>query len=78
MRKIVQSSEATSEASYAEVSFIVDRQGMIRVHPLLGRVVVVTKVLLPDSVVRDQINAYVGLLKRPSDNSLRSATQPGT
>ncbi|SFF01769.1 CRISPR-associated endonuclease Cas1 [Nitrosomonas sp. Nm166] len=54
--------------------FVVDRQGVIRMHPQLARVVV-TKALLPDGVIRDEINAYVGLLKRLGDKPLKLATQ---
>ncbi|SFE83783.1 CRISP-associated protein Cas1 [Nitrosomonas sp. Nm166] len=54
--------------------FVLDRQGVIRVHPQLARVVV-TKALLPDGVIRDEINAYVGLLKRLGDKPLKLATQ---
>ncbi|WP_181023807.1 hypothetical protein [Nitrosomonas ureae] len=48
---------------------MVDRQGVIRVHPQLGRVVV-TKAMLPDNVIREEINAYMGLLKRLGNNKL--------
>ena len=41
---------------------MIDRQGVIRV-PQLGRVVV-TKAMLPDNVIREEINTYVNLLKR--------------
>ena len=43
--------------------FVIDRQGVNRVHPQLARVVV-TKALLPDKSIREEINAYVNLLKR--------------
>ena len=33
---------------------VVDRQGVIRIHPQLGRVVV-TKAMLPDNVIREEI-----------------------
>lgn len=48
---------------WRRADFVIDRQGVIRVHPQLGRVVV-TKAMLPDSVIREEINVYVGLLKR--------------
>ncbi|SFF03571.1 CRISPR-associated endonuclease Cas1 [Nitrosomonas sp. Nm166] len=54
--------------------FVVDRQGVIRVHPQLAQIVV-TKALLPDAVVRDEINSYVGLLKQLGDKSVRLSTQ---
>lgn len=48
---------------WRRADFVIDRQGVIRVHPQLGRIVV-TKAILPDAVVREEINAYVNLLKR--------------
>ncbi|MBY0545262.1 MAG: hypothetical protein K2Q14_06935 [Gammaproteobacteria bacterium] len=45
---------------------MIDRQGMIRLYSQLGRVVV-TKAMLPDNVTREEINAYVNLLKRLSN-----------
>ncbi len=48
---------------WRRADFVIDRQGVIRVHPQLGRVVV-TKAMLPDNVIREEINTYVNLLKR--------------
>ena len=48
---------------------MVDRQGVIRVYPQLGRVIV-TKAMLTNNVIREEINAYVGLLKRLGDGKL--------
>ncbi len=48
---------------WRRADFVIDRQGVIRVHSQLARVVV-TKALLPDAIVREEINAYVALLKR--------------
>ena len=39
---------------WRRADFVIDRQGMIRVHLQLSRVVV-TKALLPDAVVREEI-----------------------
>ncbi len=46
---------------------MIDRQGVIRVYPQLARVVV-TKALLPDKIIREEINAYANLLKQLSNN----------
>lgn len=54
---------------WRRADFVIDRQGVIRVHPQLGRVVV-TKAMLPDKVVREEINAYVGVLKQLSSSQL--------
>lgn len=43
--------------------FVVDRKGVIRVHPQLGRVVV-TKAMLPNAVIREEVNFHIGLLKQ--------------
>ncbi len=48
---------------WRRADFVIDRQGVIRVHPQLGRVVV-AKAVLPDNVIREEINSYVSLLKR--------------
>lgn len=48
---------------WRRADFVIDRQGVIKAHPQLGRVVV-TKAMLPDLVIRDEINVYVNLLKR--------------
>ena len=42
---------------------------MIRVHPQLGRVVV-TKAILAGNVIREEINVYMGLLKRLGNGQL--------
>ncbi|WP_177198185.1 hypothetical protein [Nitrosomonas communis] len=51
---------------------MVARQGVIRVHAQLGRSVV-AKAMLPEAVAREEINVYVGLLKRLVDRSFKSA-----
>lgn len=48
---------------WRRADFVIDRHGMIRVHPQLARIVV-KKALLPDKIIREEINAYVNLLKR--------------
>lgn len=63
-----------STQRWRRADFVVDRQGVIRVHPQLGRAVVM-KALLPDKVVREEVNAYVGLLKRLGDRSMKPAIQ---
>ncbi|SFM87080.1 CRISPR-associated endonuclease Cas1 [Nitrosomonas communis] len=57
---------------WRRADFVVDRKGVIRVHPQLGRAVVM-KALLPEAVIREEINVYVGLLKQLNDRSLKSA-----
>lgn len=54
---------------WRRADFVIDRQGVIRVHPQLGRVVV-TKSMLPDKMIREEINAYVELLKRMNESRL--------
>jgi CRISP-associated protein Cas1 len=54
---------------WRRADFVIDRQGVIRVHPQLARVVV-TKVMLPEVVVREEVNVYVGLLKRLGGSKL--------
>lgn len=49
---------------------VVDRQGVIRVHPHLTRIAA-TKALVPDAVVREEINAYVSLLRQLSTLQLK-------
>ena len=63
-----------SQQRWRRSDFVIDRQGVIRVHPQLARVVV-TKALLPDGVIRNEINAYVGLLKQIGDKTLRPTAQ---
>ena len=58
-----------SQQRWRRADFVIDRQGVIRVHSQLGRVIV-AKAMLPDKVVREEINAYVGLLKRLGNNKL--------
>lgn len=48
---------------WRRADFVIDRQGMMRVHPQLARIVV-TKAMLLDVVVREEVNVYLGLLKR--------------
>ncbi|WP_097107229.1 CRISPR-associated endonuclease Cas1 [Nitrosomonas ureae] len=52
---------------WRRADFAIDLQGVIRVHPQLARLVV-TKALLPDKIIREEINAYVNLLKQFSNN----------
>lgn len=52
-----------TQQRWRRADFVIDRQGVIRVHPHLGRVVVI-KAMLSDKVIREEINAYVELLKR--------------
>ena len=54
---------------WRRADFIIDRQGVIRVHPQLGRVVV-TKAMLPEAVIREEINFYIELLKQFDDGKL--------
>lgn len=54
--------------------FVIDRQGVVRVHPQLVRVIV-TKALLPDGVSRAEINAYVSLLKQLGGKPLKPVIQ---
>lgn len=54
---------------WRRADFVIDRQGVIRVHPQLARIVV-TKAILPDKVIREEINAYVAILKLFSDGKL--------
>lgn len=54
---------------WRRADFIIDRQGVIRVHPQLGRVVV-TKAMLPEAVIREEINFYIGLLRQFDDGKL--------
>ncbi|AKH38459.1 MULTISPECIES: CRISPR-associated endonuclease Cas1 [Nitrosomonas] len=57
---------------WRRADFVVDRQGVIRVHPQLGQAVVM-KAMLPEVVVREEINVYVELLKKLGNRSLKSA-----
>ncbi|WP_394808646.1 CRISPR-associated endonuclease Cas1 [Nitrosomonas sp.] len=52
---------------WRRADFVIDRHGVIRVHPQLARIVV-TKTLLPDKMIREEINAYVSLLKQLSNS----------
>jgi CRISPR-associated protein Cas1 len=59
---------------WRRADFVVDRQGVIRVHPQLGRAVVI-KGMLAEAVIREEINVYVGLLKRLGGRLLKTTNQ---
>jgi CRISPR-associated protein Cas1 len=47
---------------WRRADFVIDRQRVIRVYPQLARIVVI-KAMLPEQIIREEINAYLKSLK---------------
>jgi CRISPR-associated protein Cas1 len=54
---------------WRRADFVVNRQGVIRLHPQLGMAVVL-KAMLPEAAVRDEVSFYISMLKSLGNNSV--------
>ncbi|GJL73395.1 MAG: hypothetical protein NMNS01_25940 [Nitrosomonas sp.] len=61
-----------STQRWRRADFVVDRKGVIRLHPQLGRVVV-KKAMLPEKTIRAEIDFYIGRLKQLNHQSPKPA-----